>query len=127
MILSKLLKIFFLLFSNDAILTFDQYGISHHINHSAIYHAIIQSKSQLSDTQIYTLTSVPLWRKYISYIDILFHYLWFKRHQTMNFIHFNIKINWYSMKLYATQFIWYRRLFLLFSRYTFFNTIEQIQ
>ena len=38
----------------------------------------------------------------------------------------NVKpwINWYAMKTHASQFVWYRRLFVIFSCYTYCNQLQ---
>lgn len=36
-------------------------------------------------------------------------------------------LNWYAMKTHASQFVWYRRLFVIFSIYTYENRIRPIK
>ncbi|KAF3928930.1 hypothetical protein AA313_de0205676 [Arthrobotrys entomopaga] len=58
----------------DTLITFDSYGISGHRNHISLrtaaqwYIKVYPGKFSLS---LYTLTSVPLWRKYIGVVDAL--------------------------------------------------------
>lgn len=35
--------------------------------------------------------------------------------------------NYQLMAIHASQFVWYRRLFVIFSRYTYLNTFEEIR
>ena len=35
-------------------------------------------------------------------------------------------INWCAMARHASQFVWYRRLFVVFSSYTYCNTLRRI-
>ena len=35
-------------------------------------------------------------------------------------------VNHAAMSAHASQFVWYRRLFVLFSRYSYFNTLQRI-
>ena len=65
--------------SIDVILTFDQGGVSGHPNHISLYHGARAFASSLiadipgwrrSPVDVYTLTSVPIWRKYASFLDI---------------------------------------------------------
>jgi len=67
--------------SVDIILTFDQSGVSSHPNHISLYHgarAFVASLMTGSDAtatspvDVYTLTSVPIWRKYTSFIDLIY-------------------------------------------------------
>jgi len=37
------------------------------------------------------------------------------------------RMNYQAMQAHASQFVWYRRLFVVFSRYTFMNTLEVIE
>ena len=33
-------------------------------------------------------------------------------------------INWYAMKIHYSQFVWYRRLFVVFSCYTYYSELR---
>ena len=63
--------------SIDALITFDAGGVSRHTNHVSIFEGARQwlkdiTKNRAGHTslvELYTLTSVPLWRKYISVFD----------------------------------------------------------
>ncbi|KXJ88926.1 putative deacetylase LmbE-like domain-containing protein [Microdochium bolleyi] len=63
----------------DVILTFDKGGVSAHPNHISLYHgarAFIASVAaslpadRPAPVDVYTLTSVPIYRKYASFLDI---------------------------------------------------------
>lgn len=66
----------------DIILTFDQSGVSSHPNHISLYHGARAFAASLmtssggatatSPVDVYTLTSVPIWRKYTSFIDLVY-------------------------------------------------------
>lgn len=67
-----------------AIVTFDPSGISHHPNHCACYHGATEFLRKLTTTNnnnphcpisLYTLTSIPLLRKYISVLDAPVSYI----------------------------------------------------
>lgn len=59
----------------DALITFDSSGVSSHPNHISLYHgarAFIQAVSRpgwASPVDLYTLTSVPVYRKYAAFAD----------------------------------------------------------
>lgn len=60
------------------LVTFDQYGVSGHTNHAAIFKTVKKLKEDERLTNlgrnvsVYTLKSVNLFRKYISVLDIIF-------------------------------------------------------
>jgi len=61
----------------DILLTFDQHGVSNHPNHRSLYHGAVHFLRTLmkdkagfaSPLTLYTLTSVPIWRKYAGVLD----------------------------------------------------------
>ena len=64
----------------DVLITFDDHGISSHPNHISLYHGARRWLSLLNAGRsdgsrpvvLYTLTSVNIFRKYISFVDALF-------------------------------------------------------
>ena len=58
----------------NIIVTFDEDGVSGHLNHKAVFHGIshLMDKKMLSDIEVFTLASVALFRKYISLADVNF-------------------------------------------------------
>lgn len=63
--------------SIDVLVTFDRYGVSSHPNHIALYHGAKEWLRRLTKgkegwrcpVELYTLTSVSILRKYISFLD----------------------------------------------------------
>jgi N-acetylglucosaminylphosphatidylinositol deacetylase len=61
----------------DVLLTFDKHGVSNHPNHRSLYHgavhfmhALMKDKAGFaSPVTLYTLTSLPIWRKYVGVLD----------------------------------------------------------
>lgn len=61
----------------DVILTFDKHGVSNHPNHRSLYHGAVHFMRTLmkdkagfaSPVTLYTLTSLPIWRKYAGVLD----------------------------------------------------------
>ncbi|KAJ5939095.1 hypothetical protein N7466_002229 [Penicillium verhagenii] len=64
----------------DILLTFDQHGISNHINHRSLYHGAVEFVRLLmkdksgfaSPIELYTLTSTSMFRKYAGVLDAPF-------------------------------------------------------
>ena len=54
------------------IVTFDEWGISHHPNHIAVYHACkkMYDESVFPQIDMYTLYTISMLRKYDFFIDI---------------------------------------------------------
>jgi N-acetylglucosaminylphosphatidylinositol deacetylase len=124
----------------EVVFTFDNYGISGHPNHIAVYHGVqraIQSSatnsssfssSSSSSTTTrhllhgWKLESTTLWRKFIGVLDTLFS---LQDNSLFVFV-FHPRWNYQAMALHVSQFVWYRRLFVIFSRYSFINTFTPI-
>lgn len=131
--------------------TFDDYGISGHANHIAVHHGVKQAifeqhrrceavTSTSSDTREespaapvkvrgWALESTSILRKYIGVFDALVSSwtLGGTVDDESTFV-FLCKPwwNYQAMALHHSQFVWYRRLFVLFSRYTFVNTFQPL-
>eukprot|EP01095_Lingulamoeba_sp_RSL-Kostka_P013617 TRINITY_DN5682_c0_g2_i1.p1 TRINITY_DN5682_c0_g2~~TRINITY_DN5682_c0_g2_i1.p1 ORF type:complete len:351 (+),score=67.97 TRINITY_DN5682_c0_g2_i1:76-1128(+) len=71
----------------------------------------------------YQLHTTNIIRKYLSILDfpisLFSDFIYF----SPNFIIFSFK----AMNAHHSQFVWYRKLFVLFSRYTFINTLSEIK
>ncbi|KAI5811018.1 putative deacetylase LmbE-like domain-containing protein [Peziza echinospora] len=69
----------------EVVLTFDRGGVSGHSNHISVFEgarAWVDAQNQdipeEKKTRLYTLTSIPLWRKYLSIIDFPFTHVFSK-------------------------------------------------
>lgn len=137
-------------FERIVLLTFDSYGVSGHVNHvdtflgvqSLIRNGGLKIRSRSVDG---VLLAVEGWKllsetnpivKYIPLISwILLIMSWFVSIQTMQRISSDQvlyrlnhpQLNWNAMKTHESQFVWYRRLFVVFSCYTYANTLKKIQ
>lgn len=90
----------------------------------------------------YSLLSTPIYRKYLGLLDAV--YSRFEAYSAESdstpsssppsyahpsfflFFSFRVDLVYRCMSLHASQFVWYRRLFILFSRYTCINSIRRI-
>ena len=130
----------------DIIFTFDNYGISGHPNHISVYNAlqygvdndlfeIHASNNNAFDggrvLDIFALKSVRLVRKYWCWLEPM---LWLIAFVPMNWNIDNSDIVVLSapnkcydgMTYHASQFIWYRKLFVIFTRYAWINQFHKI-
>ncbi|XP_050420513.1 N-acetylglucosaminyl-phosphatidylinositol de-N-acetylase [Adelges cooleyi] len=110
----------------NIILTFDNYGVSGHRNHVSIYMAIIHLMCHNmlpSYCRSYTLDSVNIVRKYVKCIDRLF-----SRTSDMKYILTAAEQDCVNraMQAHTSQYIWFRKLYMQFSRYKIINTYTAI-
>lgn len=103
----------------DIIMTFDDQGVSNHPNHIALFHGVskVMSDSMLQDMEVYTLTTVNILRKYIGLVDINLCFV-----DEWQAFRFNFFEAYMTLAEHASQLVWFRKLFILFSRYTYVNS-----
>ena len=105
----------------DTIITFDEQGMSQHPNHISVWKGVCEVMSDHQfDIELLTLITPPLWRKYISYFDISLcgyeHYHLFT---------YNYAVSYTALSLHSSQFVWFRKLSIIFSRNTFANSFDK--
>ena len=144
--------------------TFDQRGVSGHVNHVDTYDAVrhlYQQQLQILQSLLTSSTvamprgllaseTVEVWvlqsiqnpiTKYIpiaEWIRLMLHSVlrWYPNSDTYT-IQKNCQmestyrllqpsLNWYAMSTHRSQFVWYRRLFVIFSIYTYKNTFHKL-
>lgn len=123
------------------LITFDKYGVSGHKNHIDTHFAAMeyyQMRENKEIRELWTLYSVQnVLKKYIPIVPILeLIFIWvfslFKTNSKMRNINtgtrqymmLNPMLVWKAMKAHTSQFVWYRRLFVIFSRYSYVNDIK---
>ncbi|XP_059207286.1 N-acetylglucosaminyl-phosphatidylinositol de-N-acetylase [Centropristis striata] len=114
--------------SFNMVLTFDGSGVSGHANHKAIHKAVshLASTGQVpNDCCLLSLVTVGLLRKYISFLELPLSWLLpsglcciigsqgYRQAKDAMFCH-------------RTQLVWFRYLYITFSRYMFVNTLQMI-
>lgn len=111
------------------IFTFDEKGVSKHKNHISCYEGLISylknnKKSLMSrKIQVYLLDSYGIIYQYL--LQIL-SFLWFLI-KPYGFIGFYMLRVYKSMRLYDSQFFWWRKLHVIVSVYSYFNTFTKIE
>ena len=105
-----------------AVFTFDGRGISSHPNHIAIYNGIKDLEVLEGDQtiKVYYLESVCLMRKYLGWTECLWTLL-----RTYSWHNWMWIDGYRCMSMHKSQFVWYRRLWVFFSRYNYINTYER--
>ncbi|KAF4663146.1 N-acetylglucosaminyl-phosphatidylinositol de-N-acetylase [Perkinsus chesapeaki] len=116
--------------SETAVITFDSGGISGHPNHRSVYWAIEQLRSTVADKSVgvFNLETVNIARKYVLPIDLLSMALGpaISRRVTVVNAEEPEALS-RTMRLYGSQNVWFRKLFAVFSRYAYVNTLIQVQ
>ena len=104
------------------IVTFDEDGVSGHLNHKAVFQGVshLMDKKMLSDLEVFTLSSVALFRKYISLADVNFCFP-----DEWHSFQYDPFWAYRTLAQHATQLVWFRKLFIVFSRYTFINSFKR--
>jgi N-acetylglucosaminylphosphatidylinositol deacetylase len=108
--------------SIDTCVTFDRHGVSGHRNHISLYYALACLAMEDRERSVYCLTSVNLLRKYSGVVDVPMTFL------VCPTVYLAGLAQWFqlqrAMMAHWSQYTWFRRLYMLFSRYTLINTLE---
>ncbi|KAK3242167.1 hypothetical protein CYMTET_48125 [Cymbomonas tetramitiformis] len=125
----------------DTVITFDKSGVSGHNNHIAAHRAVerlIQQNETLEQPgstveggnrtplRAWQLITVPFVRKYLGTLDIIWSIMQMNIFGGICFISPNADMSLNAMRLHASQWVWYRRLFVRFARYSYVNTLHEI-
>jgi N-acetylglucosaminylphosphatidylinositol deacetylase len=127
-----------------AVITFDNRGVSGHPNHIDVHHGVILAHQRMiheakvlseqrgneaavllydlerTPPRLYYLQSVNLIRKFTGIFDQIPSLL---TRGTELFVQWEPSLSWQAMKVHKSQFVWFRKLFVIFSRYTYTNTL----
>eukprot|EP01135_Chromosphaera_perkinsii_P010667 Nk52_evm67s2192 gene=Nk52_evmTU67s2192 len=123
----------------DTLITFDSYGVSGHVNHRSCFYGMewllgvegeVKNRDALALLRsVLYLESVTIFRKYIGVWDMILcvAQLWISGKEGCRVISAGglqgMLRGWRAMKCHSSQLVWFRRLYLLFSRYMFANTL----
>ena len=111
----------------DTVLTFDRHGVSGHKNHCALYTAMafLCLENRIPRTcRVFALRTVNILRKYSSILDVPMSFL------LAPFAYVAGPKRWLqlrkAMKAHKSQYVWFRKLYMLFSSYILINTYEEM-
>ncbi|XP_024535171.1 N-acetylglucosaminyl-phosphatidylinositol de-N-acetylase-like isoform X1 [Selaginella moellendorffii] len=115
------------------LITFDSYGISGHPNHRSVHHAICALLLQLESNkdpvvEAWQLASSSLLRKFLGPLDVCISLIEQHLRDPSKHHCFYSQRPWTNaraMRQHRSQWIWYRKLFVIFSRYTYVNSLKQ--
>ncbi|XP_059487259.1 N-acetylglucosaminyl-phosphatidylinositol de-N-acetylase [Neocloeon triangulifer] len=112
----------------DLVVTFDRYGVSGHPNHQSLFYglAALHLKSKIPQgVEVLCVESVSRLRKYLGPCDSLLSWV-VGNHQIVLTAKERKRVL-EAMACHQSQIVWFRRLYLLFSRYTFLNSFSPIR
>ena len=121
----------------EGLFTFDHKGVSGHLNHIALHLAITEKPSDFAEVKVFFLQSLPILKKYcplFEFVHILMKEFWTllkditdrsnTSEEVYRFYNLNLARVWRAMSLHHSQFVWFRRLFVLFSSYGMVNEFQ---
>ncbi|KAJ0087127.1 hypothetical protein Patl1_09396 [Pistacia atlantica] len=115
----------------DLIITFDNYGVSGHCNHRDVHHGICNflTETSCSNIEAWELISINILRKYSGPLDIWLSFLSAMHYPSGNFqclLNEHPGKSFLAMSEHLSQWVWFRKLFVSFSSYTYVNTLRRI-
>lgn len=130
--------------SIDRLITFDSRGVSGHPNHCSINSSVSMMLYQRTDLIAFELVTLPLATKYLALASWALSLSQISKQQINSsrpsssyqssnqssqfvIISPDWSTSWRCMACHASQFVWYRRLFVFFSGYTYANVLTQIK
>ncbi|XP_021909337.1 probable N-acetylglucosaminyl-phosphatidylinositol de-N-acetylase [Carica papaya] len=127
----KLYVYLFSLLITFQIITFDNYGVSGHCNHRDVHYGVKKFLVNNPQRNIegWELVSTNILRKYSGPVDI-----WLSNLYGMNgpggvmhcLLNEQPKKSFFAMAQHSSQWVWFRKLFVSFSSYTYVNTLRKI-
>ncbi|KAI8342729.1 putative deacetylase LmbE-like domain-containing protein [Chlamydoabsidia padenii] len=113
----------------DTIVTFDDKGVSGHLNHAAAFYGANEYR-QTHSIQLYKLTTISLLRKYVGIVDLMVMAIQNKIQSSAKVLIISPPFAYLqahkAMRQHHSQLVWFRWLYVSFSRYMFINELEKV-
>ncbi|XP_022741934.1 N-acetylglucosaminyl-phosphatidylinositol de-N-acetylase isoform X2 [Durio zibethinus] len=114
------------------LITFDSYGVSGHCNHGDVHYGVRKFLHDSSPRNIeaWELVSINILLKYSGPLDIWLSTLDSTRHPkgVMHcLLNEHPRKSFLAMAQHSSQWVWFRKLFVSFSSYTYVNTLRKIK
>ncbi|XP_005143011.3 N-acetylglucosaminyl-phosphatidylinositol de-N-acetylase [Melopsittacus undulatus] len=110
----------------NLVVTFDAGGVSGHANHISLYTALryLHSERKLPEgCRVLVLESVSIFRKYISILDVPISYL-LPSDALFILTEEETEQAKRAMRCHRSQLLWFRHIYMLFSRYMVINSLR---
>ncbi|CAD6341845.1 unnamed protein product [Miscanthus lutarioriparius] len=119
------------LWAIDTIVTFDSCGVSGHPNHKDLHHGICKflHANRQGNVEAWELASLNILRKYSGPVDIwLSSLISFSRSKQSIYTLVNSRPSksYEAMAAHRSQWVWFRRLYVIFSSYMYVNVLQKI-
>ncbi|KAF3323142.1 N-acetylglucosaminyl-phosphatidylinositol de-N-acetylase-like isoform X2 [Carex littledalei] len=130
-ILSQIIKDSLAMWNIDTVITFDNYGVSGHPNHRDVHHAVrkLMHEKLPREIEAWELISMSIFRKYSGPASVWPSLLCYSSYQKKE-MHLLLNSSPYksyrAMAQHKSQWVWFRKLFVVFSSYTYVNTLHKI-
>ena len=85
----------------------------------------VRKRDNLKVVQVWALVSTNIVRKFLMMVDVFATYFLLERRNTLVAASNPIELM-QAMSMHKSQWVWYRKLFMLFSRYSYVNTLKQL-
>ncbi|XP_063388672.1 N-acetylglucosaminyl-phosphatidylinositol de-N-acetylase [Cydia fagiglandana] len=111
----------------DTLVSFDRGGVSSHPNHSAVFYAIAYmfvERLLPERCTVYTLDTVNVLRKYWGFLDLPLSFVLSSKRYFLRWTESRRVVR--AMKRHRSQMVWFRHLYVTFSRYMIINTLRRI-
>ncbi|XP_043715179.1 probable N-acetylglucosaminyl-phosphatidylinositol de-N-acetylase isoform X3 [Telopea speciosissima] len=117
--------------SIDLIITFDNYGVSGHKNHCDVHHGVRMALYENSQRNIeaWELISTNIIRKYSGPVDIWLSIICafcYPGGQMYCLLNEYPHKSFLAMAQHQSQWVWFRKLFVSLSSYTYMNTLRKM-
>ncbi|KAL7718209.1 N-acetylglucosaminylphosphatidylinositol deacetylase [Entamoeba marina] len=106
----------------QTIITFDGLGVSNHPNHIEINKALPMITTLNPHISVFTLKSKSFFRKYLHILDCILSIFQHSTNSLTTVLNSNQNAS-NAMKVYPSQLVWYRYIYLYFSTYTKLNEL----
>ncbi|XP_057954577.1 uncharacterized protein LOC131148705 isoform X2 [Malania oleifera] len=130
-LLAKIIKDEVTTHAIELIITFDNYGVSGHCNHRDVHYGIRKLLPDIMqrNIEVWELVSNSILRKYSGPVDIWLSIL-YATHYSSGQLHCLLNVHprksFLAMSQHRSQWVWFRKLFVSFSSYTYVNTLRKI-
>jgi N-acetylglucosaminylphosphatidylinositol deacetylase len=113
----------------NVVLTFDERGVSGHPNHVAAYRGVrrwaadVRKTSASPSPEAWALVTVNPLRKFLTFGDVFASFALESHVLVAATSAMEVRR---AMSLHRSQWVWYRKLFVVFSRYAYVNSLRRL-